>query len=107
LAKEVLSKILEIEEKARDVIEQARIEAARTADGAKSKSESLETEFLAEMKKKRKEILNRAKAEADAEIKKIQKDLTQSIREIEKRAKPNLSKAKDLIAKEMKKKLCL
>ncbi len=107
MAKEVLNKILELESKAEKILEDARLEAAHVERGSKEKKEDIITQSAEEKKKKREQVLKKAGAKAQAEIKSINDDLKLTLKGVEKRAKKNIKQAKELVVKEMKKKLCL
>ena|GEM_PF-2416137 len=107
MAKEVLNKIVEIEAKARKIVDDARLAAAHIESESRKKAKALEEESLTKQKEQRIQLINKAKASARARIKVISDELTTSAKAIEKKAKPAIKKAKDLVLKEMKKSLCL
>ena len=107
MAKEILDKIREIETQAEKIIEDARLEAARMENSTKEKAVSLKERSVEKQEENRSDTIRQARIEAEKEIKAIKENLILSIKGTEKRAKPNIKKAKDLVVKEMKKRLCL
>lgn len=107
MAKEVISKIIEIESKAKRIIDEAKHATREIAKKARSEKEKIKAEAEVKVKKKREKVLSKTKAEAEAQIKSIERETLREISESKKVSKANISKAKSLVLEKVKKNLCL
>jgi len=107
MSEDMLNKFVEIESSAKKMLADARLEAAHVDSRAKADISAVRDESSGRKARERNDILKRAAREAEAEIEKIRKDLSVSVKKMKGASEPRLAGAKDLVLKEMKRKLCL